>query len=80
MDMKDFNAFLADYLKRYKGISVYQEDQNGPCFYQWNYEDGCLMLGCKQMYEATAMRISRTTSSTSSTRMSPKTAPSAATT
>lgn len=53
MDMKDFNAFLADYLKRYKGISVYQEDQNGPCFYQWNYEDGCLMLGCKQMYEAT---------------------------
>ena len=53
MDTKELDAFLADYLKRYKGISVYQEDQNGPCFYQWNYEDGCLMLGCKQMYEAT---------------------------
>lgn len=49
-------TFFRQYLKQYKGLSVYKEEGGKPCFYQWNYEDGCLMLGCKAMYEATGDR------------------------
>ena len=49
-------TFFRQYLKQYKGLSIYKEEGGKPCFYQWNYEDGCLMLGCKAMYEATGDR------------------------
>lgn len=45
--------FFKDYIRDYKGLDVYKEARDGAYFNQWNYEDGCLLLGCRQMYEAT---------------------------
>ena len=45
--------FFKDYMKHYKGLEIYKESRDGACFNQWNYEDGCLLLGCKKMYEVT---------------------------
>lgn len=49
----NIQAFFKDFIREYKGLDIYKEDRNGQAFNQWNYEDGCLLLGCKKMYEAT---------------------------
>jgi len=46
-------SFFKDYIDHYKGLDVYKESEGGKQVYQWNYEDGCLLLGCKKMYEVT---------------------------
>ena len=38
----DVRAYLKDYLAGYKHYKPY-----------WNYEDGCVLLGCIDLYEAT---------------------------
>lgn len=38
----DVRAYLKDYLVGYKHYKPY-----------WNYEDGCVLLGCIDLYEAT---------------------------
>ena len=45
--------FFKDYMKHYKGLEIYKELRDGAYFNQWNYEDGCFLLGCKKMYEVT---------------------------
>ena len=44
MTMTD--RFFRDYLKSYQPFKSY-----------WNYEDGCLLLGCQRMYEATGASV-----------------------
>lgn len=39
-------AFIKEYLLNYKNYKEY-----------WNYEDGCVLLGAKQMYEATGAAV-----------------------
>ena len=36
------DKYVRDYLDRYQAYQKY-----------WNYEDGCLLMGVKRMYEAT---------------------------
>lgn len=38
--------FFLDYLRRYRPFKPY-----------WNYEDGCVLLGCERLYTATGSRI-----------------------
>ena len=45
-------GFFKDYMNTYKGLDIYRETRDGEYFNQWNYEDGCLLLGCRKMYEA----------------------------
>lgn len=49
----ELQQFFKEYIKNYKGLDVYKETVDGSDCYQWNYEDGCLLLGCKKMYEVT---------------------------
>ena len=42
MDRKRVDQYIAQYLDRYRAYQEY-----------WNYEDGVLLTGCRQMYEAT---------------------------
>ncbi len=46
-------GFFLDYMNTYKGLDIYKETRDGEHFNQWNYEDGCLLLGCRKMYEVT---------------------------
>lgn len=55
----DVQGFFRDYIREYKGLDIYKEDRGGRAFNQWNYEDGCLLLGCKRMYEVTGDRFYR---------------------
>ncbi len=57
--MMDVQGFFKDYIRDYKGLDIYKEDRGGRAFNQWNYEDGCLLLGCKKMYEVTGDRFYR---------------------
>ncbi len=50
----ELQTFFKDYMREYKGLDVYKEETlEGEYFNQWNYEDGCLLLGCRRMYEVT---------------------------
>lgn len=49
----DIQVFFKEYINHYKGLDVYKESVDGIGCYQWNYEDGCLLLGCRKMYEVT---------------------------
>lgn len=49
----ELHDFFKDFINNYKGLDVYKEDRDGNQFNQWNYEDGCLLLGAKKMYEVT---------------------------
>jgi len=51
--MMGLQGFFKDYINTYKGLDIYKEIRDGEYFNEWNYEDGCLLLGCKKMYEAT---------------------------
>ena len=42
MDRQKIDAYLGRYLDTYQPYQKY-----------WNYEDGCLLMGCQRMYEAT---------------------------
>ncbi|MBR2528369.1 MAG: glycoside hydrolase family 88 protein [Blautia sp.] len=42
MDKTKMDEFVRAYLQRYKPYQTY-----------WNYEDGCLLMGCLRLYEAT---------------------------
>ena len=42
MDLQRIDAYLERYLQTYVPYQKY-----------WNYEDGCLLMGCQRMYEAT---------------------------
>lgn len=44
--------FFKDYINGYKGLDLYRESSGKKEIYQWNYEDGCLLLGCEKMYKA----------------------------
>lgn len=41
-DTLSVDTFIRNYLKAYTPYKTY-----------WNYEDGCIMMGCQQLYEAT---------------------------
>lgn len=49
----ELQKFFKDYMNDYKGLDIYRETVDGQYFNEWNYEDGCLLLGCKKMYEVT---------------------------
>lgn len=49
----ELQQYFQDYIRNYKGLSIYKETVDGSEFFQWNYEDGCLLLGCRKMYEVT---------------------------
>lgn len=38
------------YLKNYKGLEEYLVEINGEMVFEWNYEDGCLLLGAARMH------------------------------
>ncbi|HBB60962.1 MAG TPA: glycosyl hydrolase family 88 [Lachnospiraceae bacterium] len=42
MDKEKTDQYLKQYLDKYQPYQTY-----------WNYEDGCLLMGCRRMYEAT---------------------------
>ena len=42
MDQERIHEYIKQYLKKYQPYQQY-----------WNYEDGCLLMGCRRMYEAT---------------------------
>lgn len=44
----DVNAYLKDYLAGYQHYKTY-----------WNYEDGCVLVGCIDLYEATGEAVYR---------------------
>lgn len=46
--MKDIKAYLREFLGSYEPYKQY-----------WNYEDGCVLKGCVDLYEATGERIYR---------------------
>ena len=43
MNRELVSQYITAYLKKYRAYQTY-----------WNYEDGCLLMGCRRMYEATA--------------------------
>lgn len=45
--------YFKEYMSRYRGIDAYKDGYEDTQFGQWNYEDGCLLLGVKMMYEVT---------------------------
>ncbi len=46
--MKDVSAYISKYLGDYKPYKTY-----------WNYEDGCVLMGCIQLYRATGEKAYR---------------------
>jgi len=44
-DKMDILNYIDKFLENYKNYQTY-----------WNYEDGCVLMGCKQLYEATGER------------------------
>ena len=44
--------YFKEYMSRYRGIDAYKDGYEDTQFGQWNYEDGCLLLGVKMMYQA----------------------------
>ena len=46
----ELQKFFKDYMNDYKGLDIYRETVDGQYFHEWNYEVGCLLLGCKIPY------------------------------
>ncbi|MDD3367637.1 MAG: glycoside hydrolase family 88 protein [Lachnospiraceae bacterium] len=42
MEINKIDSYISEFLNHYQDYQTY-----------WNYEDGCVLMGCKQMYEVT---------------------------
>lgn len=53
----ELTSFLKNYLIRYQGLDEYLIEIGGQLMYEWNYEDGCLLIGASRLYQVTKDRV-----------------------
>ena len=49
----DLTLFFKNYMDHYQGLDEYLVEIDGVTMYEWNYEDGCLLVGASKLYELT---------------------------
>lgn len=47
----ELTSFFKNYMARYQGVDDYLVEIDGQSMYEWNYEDGCLLMGASRLYQ-----------------------------